>query len=177
MKPRCSRKSRDAAPSSDRGQPRAVLEPPGLAAQVQARDEAPDLPQQAHVVEFRNPPADPRADRETELAVAVQARPAMAQRRDDRDVAGRQLEGEAMLLQDRRVAPAPRPVELDHDGPVVLEADLVDAVLVAVQGQQPAVAAQPEALHRVEDVVRLQVLVGERLVLAHAHGLGVGPRL
>ena len=55
-----------------------------------------------------------------------------------------------VLLEDLRVAPAAGPVELGDDDPAVLQEDLEDAVLVGVQLQQPAVAAQADAVERVE---------------------------
>ena len=55
----------------------------------------------------------------------------------------------------------PGPIELGHHRRPALDADPVDAVLVAVQRQQPAVAVQADALHRRQDVVRREFLVGE----------------
>src|SRR5690606_39849578 len=67
---------------------------------------------------------------------------------------------EGVLLGDLRVGPAPGAVELDDDGAAVLEAYLVDAVLVAVQREKAPVAAQPDRLERIEHAVGGEVRVG-----------------
>ena len=65
-----------------------------------------------------------------------------------------------MLLEDLRIAPAPGAIELGDDDPAVLEEGLEDAVLVGVQLQHPAVAAQADAVERIEHRGRRQVGVG-----------------
>jgi len=86
----------------------------------------------------------------------------------DGDLAFRQFQRKGVVLEDLRVAPALRPVELGHHhgrprafrpAGIVLQKDLEDAVLVAVERQQPAVAAQADALQRVEHRVRRQAFV------------------
>jgi hypothetical protein len=93
---------------------------------------------------------------------------ARPQRRDHRDLLRRKLEGEGMFLANRGLRPAPGPVEFrDHRRPI-LDPDLVDPVLVAVQRQQPTVGTQPGGLHGVQDDLRLQTGIG---MDAHGHSL------
>ena len=61
-----------------------------------------------------------------------------------------------MLLGDLRVAPAARPIELRDDRRLVLAPHLVDAVLVAVEREQTAVAADADGVERVEDELGCQ---------------------
>ena len=65
-----------------------------------------------------------------------------------------------MLFEDLRIAPAARPVELGDDDAAVLEKDLEDPVLVGIELDQPAVAAQADRVERVEDGIGSQA--GER---------------
>ena len=80
--------------------------------------------------------------------------------RDDRDLVLCELAREGVLLVDLRVAPALGPVELGDDGGVVLESDLVDAVLVAVEAEQTPVRTQARSGDRVEHEIRRQPCVG-----------------
>jgi hypothetical protein len=61
-----------------------------------------------------------------------------------------------VFFEDGGVAPAARPVELGDQRRVVFDADLVDAVFIAVQRQQAAVAAQADAVEGVEHAVGAQ---------------------
>ena len=85
-------------------------------------------------------------------------------RRDHRDLALGELVREGVLLLDLAGAPAPWPVELEHARRAVLEPYLVDAILVAVERQQPPVGARACRLARVEHDFR-----GERGV-SMGHG-------
>jgi hypothetical protein len=84
-------------------------------------------------------------------------------RRHHRDIPFRELQRKRVLLQYGLVAPASGPVELDDDGPRILHADLVDAVLVAVERQQAPVGHETGLLDRREDRLGLQVFVGPGL--------------
>ena len=79
-------------------------------------------------------------------------------------VAG-ELGEEAVLLEDLGFAAAPRAVELGDDRAFVLDAVVVDTILVAVQCKKTAVAVIAEVLKRLENVVRLQVGVGLRFAV------------
>jgi hypothetical protein len=105
--------------------------------------------QHLRVVQLRRAAAAARAQREAKCRCRCRVapwRPAAA------PPAPRVRErlGEGVLLEDLRVAPAPGAVELDDHRGGVVEADLVDPVLVAVQRQQPAVHRQPDGFDGVE---------------------------
>jgi len=118
---------------------------------VQAAEEAPH-PQPVVVrVEVRPAPAAARVERERVAAVLDQRLPVDHERRDHRDLGGGELEREAVLLEDLRARPAARPVELGDDGLAVLDPDLVDAVLVAVEREHPPVGAHAGRLDRRDD--------------------------
>ena len=117
--------------------------------------------------EFGPLPAAAREEREAEARMVQQracvpvasefAGPARKHhRRDDRNLGGRQLQREVVLLENRLVAPASRPVELRDDRLAALDADLVDAVLVAAERKDPPIAQQAGGIDRIEDHVRRQ---------------------
>src|SRR5438477_8870531 len=76
-------------------------------------------------------------------------RTAEHQRRDDGYFALGELADEGVLLEDLRVGPAVRPVELGDAGRLAFQRHLVDAVFVAVERQQAAVAGHADAVERV----------------------------
>ncbi len=93
------------------------------------------------------------------VAVAGMQRLALkAHRRRHRQFGRRQLGDEGMFLADLRIAPATLPVELGHQLgmalPGLVQADAVDAILVAVQRQQAPVGDKPQALHRRKHRIR-----------------------
>ena len=67
-----------------------------------------------------------------------------------------------MLLEDRFVAPAPGAVELGDQRLGVLDADLIDAVFVAVEGEQAAVADEAAGLDRRQHEIGRQRSEGGR---------------
>src|SRR5256884_3496 len=91
--------------------------------------------------------------------------PADRERRRHGELGGRELGGELMLLDDLRIRPAARPIELEHQLPLA-GAELVDAVLVAVEGEQPPVRREPERGGGIEHHLGCQP--GERLQVAAA---------
>jgi len=70
-----------------------------------------------------------------------------------------------MLLEDLRVAPAARPVELGDDDLSVLEEHLEDPVLVGVELDEAAVAAQADGIEGVEHEARCEIRVGRAVRL------------
>ena len=58
-----------------------------------------------------------------------------------------------MFLQDLLIRPAPRPVELGNQWLCVLNANLIDAVLIAVQRQQARVAEVAGGLDGIDNTV------------------------
>lgn len=140
-----------------------MLECAALADEMESPDEAPDAAQQPCVVQLWSASAVEGVEGEAERAVTVQCHAVDRARRNDRDLRGRELGAKPVLLEDGRIAPAPRPVEFCDDRRRVLETDAVDAVLVAREREQPPVAARPERLDGGEDVVRPERLVSERV--------------
>jgi hypothetical protein len=135
-------------------QRRAYRERPHGADGVDAADEAPDPFQGVAALQFRRAAAAAREHREAEARM-LEERPALRRERGHGgNLALGEFQHEGVLFQDLRVAPAPRAVELRHDGRAVFQPHLVDAVLVAVQAEQPPVAAQSRALERVENGFR-----------------------
>lgn len=108
-----------------------------------------------------------REQGETMASVVVQGGAAEGQRGDHGQVGRGQFGGEGVFLGDGLVGPAAGPVELGHQRRAALDADAVDAVLVAVERQHAAVGEQAERLDRVEDAVRVEP--GERR-LVHRPG-------
>ena len=135
-------------------QRRPVRERPHRAHDVDAADEPTDPLEHLRVVEFRHPPPAAGIDREPEALVLVQRSPEKLLGSDHGNLAFGELPGEFVLLEDRGVRPSTRPVELRHHGRPVLEVDLIDAVLVAVQREEPTVPPQTHAFERVEHAVR-----------------------
>jgi hypothetical protein len=88
--------------------------------------------------------------------------------RHDRNLGGGQLERELVLLQDRRRRPAAGPVELGDQRRGLVQADLVDAVLVAVERQHPPVTSITQRLDGLDDEIRRQCRVRMRAGPAHA---------
>ncbi len=62
-----------------------------------------------------------------------------------------------MLFEDRVVTPALRSIELGHDGFVVLNANLVDAVFVTVQREESTVARKSHLAQCGQNVIGVQV--------------------
>src|SRR6185503_20015098 len=117
---------------------------------VDAADEAPQPFERALVLELGRAPALAREKREAEAFGLEERAPVEGERGDDLDLGRRQLEREGVLLEDLRVRPAPRAIELRDDEAAVLEARLVDAVLVAVQGEEAPVGTRARRVDGVQ---------------------------
>ncbi len=94
-------------------------------------------------------------------------------RRNGRDLVLGQGQGEGVLFQDGGIAPAPRSVELGDDGRGVIDADLIDAVLVAVQCEQAPIGQESDALHRIQHEIRGEVGIRCRVDCCHWPIIGV----
>ena len=129
---------------------------------VDAPDEAPKPLERVAHLQVRAAAGPPRIERETVSGVFVQRAPAGQERRDHRNFVCRELQGEFVLLEDRVIRPAFRPIELRHERRTFLEIHEIDAVLEAVERKEPPVAAVSAVLHRVEHAVRREVLVRQR---------------
>jgi hypothetical protein len=75
--------------------------------------------------------------------VFVQGLAVVDQRRDHRHLDVGQFEGELVFFEDGFVGPALRTVELGDQRLGVFDADLIDAVLIAVERQNARVAEKP----------------------------------
>lgn len=128
---------------------------------VHAREHAAHGDQHLAPVEIGRAAAAPRKQREMEISRVAQAAAwLVAERRNHRQALAREIEGELVLLAQRRVGPAQRAVELRDQRLAVLDADLVDAILIAVQRQQATVGDEALALDRRQDEVRREGLEG-----------------
>src|SRR6202165_53689 len=124
---------------------------------MDASDEASDPFERLAVFQLGAAPAAARVDRKAETAML-----AGKGWRDGRYFMLRQFPGKGMFFGDLRRAPAARTVELQHHCSAVFQPDLVDAVLVAVQREQPAVGAKAGAVAGVEHDVGRERRVGVR---------------
>jgi len=143
-----------------------IGERPHRAHRVNAPDKATDPFERLAVFELRRASAAARIHREAKASECVQGPAALERkRRDDRDLAPGELERERVLLENLCVGPARGAIELRDDRGrrarrlFAFEPNLVDAVLVAVQREQPPVAGEAHARKRVE------------------HGIGGEPRV
>src|SRR5207244_8156580 len=110
---------------------------------VKPRDAAAeDLPRLGRI-ELGRATAHPREGRKSKFVIAQERLPADREWRRHGELGGRELGGELMLLDDLRIRPAAWPIELEHQLPLTA-AELADAVLVAVEGEQPPVRREPE---------------------------------
>src|SRR6185503_10674489 len=107
----------------------------------------------------------PLVDGEPVAVLLVQAVAVVDDGRHDGNVLRRELERKVVLLENRIRRPAPRSVELHDDEPLV-DADLIDAVLVAREPEDAARRLEAVALDGARDDVGRQVLVGNGV--AHA---------
>ena len=154
-------------------QPVPVLERPAPAHGMQAADEAPQLAQRGRCFEFRLAACTAHRHRKAMGAVrgamqgqrgwiAKQGQPLRVrggterQRRYHRHLGRSQLQRKGVFLDDLRVMPSPRPVELGHHGLTVFQEHLEDPVLVRVELQHTAIATQPYRVQRGQDLLRIE---------------------
>ena len=146
-------------------QRRPVLEGFDLADRVNPADEAAGPFEHVGILEFRRAATAPRKQRDAKIAAVMKRAAFNLHRRHHRDLALVQFRGEGMFFEDLFIGPPARPVELGDDRSAVFDADLVYAVLVAVQRKQTAVAAQPQAFDCIQRDVRRQRVI--RCCLVH----------
>src|SRR5690606_17078246 len=103
---------------------------------------------------------------EAEALVLEQRAPVLDDRRHHRNFGGGELEREAVLLLDRRIAPAIRAIELHDERYALLDSHLIDTILVTVQREDAPVGDTPEGLYRGNDDVRSQSVI--RVKARHA---------
>ena len=83
----------------------------------------------------------------------VQRRTVGGERGDDRNLARRELGDEDVLFANLLVGPASGPIEFGDDGGRFIAPDLIDAILIAGERQEPSVTSISDALERIEDDV------------------------
>jgi hypothetical protein len=135
-----------------------------LAESVYAAEKPTQLMQVIEIVELRRPPALARINRKLEVVVTADRRELPSgvdiHRRHYRYLVLVQVTGQSMLLVDLFETPASRPVKLgDHRFPVV-DSDLVNAVLVAVEREYPGVAEATGGLDRTDHPIRSEARIG-----------------
>ena len=73
------------------------------------------------------------------------------QRRHDRNLLRRQFTGKRVLLANRGIRPAGRPIEFCDQRLAFLDPDLIHPIFVAIERQNPAVATVAQRLDCVQD--------------------------
>ncbi len=106
-------------------------------------------------IQLRGPPRHPGKSGEAEFPVFKKSAALEAHGRRHRQLRGRHLLRKNVLLVDLGVAPAGRPIELQHQHPVGA-AELVHAVFVAVEGKQPPIDVQADGSCGVEHDFRAE---------------------
>ncbi len=145
-------------------QRRPLHERPRRAHGVDAREEAADPFQRVEILQVGRAAAAPGAHGKREARVRVQRAAFHDERRDRGHLGGGEFGGEGVFLQDLRLAPAARAVELGDHARAVLQMHLIDPVLVRAQGHQAAVAVQADGRERVQHEVGREVGVGVEVV-------------
>jgi len=121
---------------------------------VNAPEKTPKPFQVVGVVQIRPAPPTARIERETETGMHEQRSAVLVcQRGYHGNLRLQQFVREGVFLQNRRILPAPRPVELRHQIAPILQPDLIDAILVTVECQQMAIGHKAFALDRIEDEI------------------------
>jgi hypothetical protein len=108
------------------------------------------------VIEFRRPARYVWKRRKAQTVMGKQAAAIPGDRRRHGQLRRGEFEGEGVLLVDGRIGPAFRPIELEHPQDAVFVAKLIDAILVAVEREQPARRLEPDAFRRGKDRLRVQ---------------------
>ena len=80
--------------------------------------------------------------------------------RNDRQAVIDQLLCESMFFKDLWSRPALRSIKLHDDRVRILDAHLVNPILIAIEGQQAEVTAQADRLDATDDAIRGQPVVG-----------------
>ncbi len=178
MKPCASSQSRGSWPKLCQVQCRPVGEARAPPHRVNAADKAPQLLAYRPILEFGGAAATVRVDGKTKTGEGRERADALEGEWLDRgNLFPGKLAHEAVLLEDLRVGPAPRAIELGHARRSVGEGNLVDAVFVAVEREQATVAFEPDAVECVEHDVRRQAGKRRGQGARSQYSTGIGSRL
>ena len=90
-------------------------------------------------------------------------------RSDQRNLAVSQLQGKLMFFLNLFIAPPSRPVKLRHHRVGILYTDLVDTILITVQCQQTPISQHAGGIHRMQNGVRVQPVIGRLVILVSIH--------
>ncbi|MCY1305131.1 hypothetical protein D9M70_549160 [compost metagenome] len=127
---------------------------------VQAPEQLAEAVELVQVAWLRRATAAAGEEGEAKAGVFEQAFAFSHQRRHHRHLALGQFGAEAVLFTYGRVAPALGSVELGDQRLGVLDAHLVDAVLVAVESEYPRIAEVADAFHSIQYQVGGEVIEG-----------------
>lgn len=130
-----------------------------LAFEMNAGDKPAKLLLQFEVVEIGCATTVARINGQSMVSRVMQRQAVVLKRRDDRNFLRREIDGELVLLEDRGIAPAARAIELGDDGRTILDTDLVDAILVAVQRMNAAITSEAGALDTFDYGIRKEIRV------------------
>ena len=76
---------------------------------------------------------------------------------NDRNFLFREFRGELVFLEDGSVTPAAGPIKLCDDRFIIFDSDLINAILIAVEREEPAVAPKAEAVDGRQNVIWLKL--------------------
>ena len=100
--------------------------------------------------QFRPAPAAPRENGVSEARMDEQRLAVAQKRRNHRNFLHRQFCRKCVFLTNRRVAPSTGTIEFGDDRLAVFRPDLIYTIFVAVEGQNPPVAAMSDRLERIQ---------------------------
>src|SRR5438067_3666342 len=126
---------------------------------MNASNVAAESHQRIAVFELGRASAETLVNGEAKTFEGVERRACQRQCGNGRDLALGQLGDKRMLLENLRVAPARRPIEFGDNGRRVVAPHLINAIFVAVERKQTAIAANADAFERVENAIRRETLV------------------
>ena len=144
---------------------------------MQTTHEAPDALEYTGIVQLWRPSPPALKQGKPMASMVMQRRSAQRHGRDRRNLGRRKFRHEIMLLLNRRIGPAPRPIKLRDQksvvGSVALNPKLIDPVFEAVERHQTPIAPRADRLNRVHDRIRRQIDKGRfsRFALCHTFPL------
>src|SRR5206468_1636058 len=134
---------------------------------VDSRNVASDTHERFAAIEVRRASAAALVYRKAEAREFVERRGGELHRGHRRNFPLDQLRDECMLFINLRVGPARGTIELDDHRWRVVSPYLIDAILEAVEREQTAVAANADAVERVENAVGRQTIIRRGIASVH----------
>ena len=131
---------------------------------MNAPEEAPHPLARLRIAELRCAAAVSRKQRKAKVSVSRQCATAGKWERRHHGYFGfAQFSKKGVFLQNGRIAPAFRPVELGDQRRAFFHAHLIDAVFVAIERQQAPVGAKADRLDRIQHVIGRERRVGMQI--------------